>query len=216
MFAWGERWNKTESKILDLKWLFYIPRSVTWKKEHVWLLPCVIELKGKEKSEDRRNFTQRHESLNSGVEFISFRNRLLFFFLTSISVLWKSIKDSRQMKEVCSQQGIVQGGGVWYSWKTRPATRITPRTSSNWGQQRFLYCLPVKSLYCQKYNIFEHFCFNTLCRVQSLTTGKGPEKRDYGLAPCKLFPASSSPLFCSTRGLKLVFCKTLRFGRLSS
>ena len=79
MFAWGERWNKTECKILDLKWLFYIPGSVTWKKEHVWLLSCVIELKGKEKSEDRRNFTQRHESLNSGVEFISFRNRLLFF-----------------------------------------------------------------------------------------------------------------------------------------
>ena len=110
MCAWGERWNKTECKRLDLKWLFYIPGSVTWKKEHVWLLPCVIELKGKEKSEDRWNFTQFQESLNSGVEFISFRNRLLFSPLTFISLLWKSIKDSRQMKKVCSRQGIVQGG----------------------------------------------------------------------------------------------------------
>ena len=45
---------------------------------------------------------------------------------------------------------------------------------------------------------------NDVCRVQSRTPGTGPEERDNGLAPCKPVYPYSSPLFCPTRGLKLV------------
>jgi hypothetical protein len=116
-------WYKTDCTRLDLKWLLYSLIS-RLEEEHVWLLSCIIELRWKEKSENRRNFTLQLEIVDSGLEFIFLQNSLLLFhnLLPFLSVVSKMFVTSSRLVHSKARS---EKTGFWYSSSARTATQTT-------------------------------------------------------------------------------------------